>query len=288
MSQLYKYINSLEVEGFCFVLLSRYVECFYKNVMKAKPIKNQGLSVLIHHTRDFEYPWVLKQSKIKPKEKVLDCGAGFSPVTFILSKLGAEVTAVDKETKICSRTFFAFLGLRKIMIDLLRAPILASSRIKLSSYQKTNFNMRDGLANSSNSKKSFFYCYFTNLKTHFSRALRPDVWGPIPPSLIKEYKINYLTGSKGDFTKLCFEDKYFDVVTCISVLEHMTYEDMIKGVKEMSRVLKNGGKLIITYDLTGKDLTDELVKTSGLKPIELIYYKGSKYRDVIGIVLIKK
>ncbi len=42
-------------------------------------------------------------------------------------------------------------------------------------------------------------------------------------------------------------DESFDVVTCISVVEHIPFKEY--ALKEMLRVLKPGGKLILTYDL---------------------------------------
>jgi SAM-dependent methyltransferase len=51
----------------------------------------------------------------------------------------------------------------------------------------------------------------------------------------------------GDIFNLPAEDDAFDVVTCISVVEHIPYK--FYALKEMLRVLKPGGKLILTYDL---------------------------------------
>lgn len=42
-------------------------------------------------------------------------------------------------------------------------------------------------------------------------------------------------------------DCTFDIVTCISVVEHIPHKEF--AIKEMLRVLKPGGKLILTYDL---------------------------------------
>jgi ADP-heptose:LPS heptosyltransferase/SAM-dependent methyltransferase len=55
------------------------------------------------------------------------------------------------------------------------------------------------------------------------------------------------TAEFGDIFNLPVDDGAFDVVTCISVVEHVTHK--FYAVKEMLRVLKPGGKLILTYDL---------------------------------------
>jgi len=51
-----------------------------------------------------------------------------------------------------------------------------------------------------------------------------------------------------DLTALDYDDKTFDVVTSISVLEHMSDELKVKGIKEMARVLKPMGIMGITFD----------------------------------------
>jgi len=44
--------------------------------------------------------------------------------------------------------------------------------------------------------------------------------------------------------KLPFEDNMFDVITMLAVLEHLEYSPLI--IKEIERILKPGGKLILT------------------------------------------
>jgi len=71
-------------------------------------------------------------------------------------------------------------------------------------------------------------------------------------------KVNYV---EGDATKLNFEDNTFDRVFCISVLEHLEEEIVVgkivnyhkknldvMAIREMLRVLKPNGYLILTFD----------------------------------------
>ena len=48
----------------------------------------------------------------------------------------------------------------------------------------------------------------------------------------------------GDGEKLSFKSSSFDAVICVDVLEHVKFDDKI--IKEISRVLKNKGTLIVT------------------------------------------
>jgi SAM-dependent methyltransferase len=63
---------------------------------------------------------------------------------------------------------------------------------------------------------------------------------------------------KGDIAKINYPDEYFTKIFCISVLEH---SDLDIGVylKEMMRVLKVGGKLLITMDV-GADGAESVAK----------------------------
>ena len=118
---------------------------------------------------------------------------------------------------------------------------------------------------------------------------------------------NNINAIVGDVRTLSFLDEEFDVVYSISVLEHV-YPDIsgdIIAIREMSRVLKPGGRMVFTVPYTKKarveykmgtvyerqadkkekvffqrwydrtTLQDHLIKASGLKA-KVIYYIGEK------------
>jgi ubiquinone/menaquinone biosynthesis C-methylase UbiE len=76
---------------------------------------------------------------------------------------------------------------------------------------------------------------------------------------------------RGDATALDFRDESFEVVLCLDVLEHLSFQQQEQALAEMSRVLSKGGTLIITvpnlahlasrlsFILLGK-----LIRTSGI------------------------
>ncbi len=53
---------------------------------------------------------------------------------------------------------------------------------------------------------------------------------------------------RGDLERLPFSDGSFDVVFCISVLEHLAEEAMKGALGELARVLRPGGRLLLTTD----------------------------------------
>jgi len=103
------------------------------------------------------------------------------------------------------------------------------------------------------------------------------------------------------FTKTDFNDNYFDRIFCISVLEHIE-DPKIKGdgIMEMVRILKPGGRLIITFDLGINNPLNsplKIIEISGLLPFGELDLKWPKERfvnygnsnvDVFGLVLTKK
>jgi ubiquinone/menaquinone biosynthesis C-methylase UbiE len=67
-----------------------------------------------------------------------------------------------------------------------------------------------------------------------------------------------ITFLQSDCTKLPFDDNYFDYITVISVIEHIgfgAYDDPLhndgdfKALDELTRVLKQGGRIFLTTDI---------------------------------------
>ncbi|MFA6400831.1 MAG: methyltransferase domain-containing protein [Salinivirgaceae bacterium] len=97
-----------------------------------------------------------------------------------------------------------------------------------------------------------------------------------------------------------FEDNSFDRVFCLSVLEHIEKPEIWKkGLTEMARILKPGGRLIITFDTNIANpqiLPVDMLIYTGLNPLisfninlptERFVRMENGYIDVFGIVLRK-
>ncbi len=98
-------------------------------------------------------------------------------------------------------------------------------------------------------------------------------------------------------------DNHYDRVFCLSVIEHLDAATARRGMREMSRILKPGGRLIVTVDVAIHDTLSEvdplsLIWESGLLPVSGldlkwpqrrlgIGYKGDHPADVFGMVLEK-
>jgi SAM-dependent methyltransferase len=83
--------------------------------------------------------------------------------------------------------------------------------------------------------------------------------------------------SEGWLQKLPFEDDSFDAVCCISVLEHTSNYDEI--LDEFARVLRPGGLLVITFDLS-LDGRFELPKHSAASLLNSVAKKFAAPTDV--------
>lgn len=102
-------------------------------------------------------------------------------------------------------------------------------------------------------------------------------------------------------TKMSAPDGYFDRVFCISVLEHVEdFSIKQQGLKEMARILKPGGKLILTFDVGIHIALNDILLTiqqTGLIPAGTIDFHWKEKRfvnygngttvDVFGLVLEK-
>ena len=63
---------------------------------------------------------------------------------------------------------------------------------------------------------------------------------------IEKLKNKDLEGRAASITNMPFNDNTFDVVTVIEVFEHLNLKSSIKTIKEIRRVCKNSGHVIIT------------------------------------------
>jgi SAM-dependent methyltransferase len=58
------------------------------------------------------------------------------------------------------------------------------------------------------------------------------------------YESEYVT--RGSILGTGYPDASFDVVLCLDVIEHLSFEEQERAVAEMSRLLKPGGRLLLT------------------------------------------
>ena len=63
---------------------------------------------------------------------------------------------------------------------------------------------------------------------------------------------------QGDLTQLDFGNSTFDTLFCSEVIEHMTPDDMQKTLDELTRVLKPGGRLVLTTPFDER-LSDKMI-----------------------------
>jgi ubiquinone/menaquinone biosynthesis C-methylase UbiE len=98
-------------------------------------------------------------------------------------------------------------------------------------------------------------CNYISLKGHEVVALDPiksDIEFLVENDMNSFHNsdVNYMHGY-GE--KMPFEDNSFDVVYSVSVMEHITTGNDLIVLSEMLRVLKVGGRLILTTDVMPKD-----------------------------------
>ncbi len=113
-----------------------------------------------------------------------------------------------------------------------------------------------------------------------------------------------LTIKRSGMDQIDIPDNSFDRVFCISVIEHVGALTARKGIREMARILKPGGRLILTMDVELFNTLSEvdplsLVWESGLFPFKSLDLQWPEKRfgnsfakgrsaDVFGLVLEKR
>jgi ubiquinone/menaquinone biosynthesis C-methylase UbiE len=102
---------------------------------------------------------------------------------------------------------------------------------------------------------------------------------------VKETQIKLTKGGIG-IESLPFADNYFDVVTMLAVFEHIDHNNLISVVKEIQRILKKDGIVIITTPAPWSDKLLHLMARVGLiSPEEIHEHKHNhpraKIEDII-------
>lgn len=94
-------------------------------------------------------------------------------------------------------------------------------------------------------------------------------------AMLRNEGIENVSLSAGSITGMPYQEKIFDAIVCVSVLEHMT--DLTLCFKELSRVLKNSGELIIGFPVKNR-LTDLLLRVLNYNASEV---HPSGHRNII-------
>ncbi len=156
-------------------------------------------------------------------------------------------------------------------------------------------------------------CGMTPFTVYLSQETRCDVVGVDPDVFPKgpHYKGHGVsrqflkqTGVRviqGDMRQLPIASGSYDRVFCLSVIEHLPLSIARAGVQEMARILKDGGRAILTVDvnmLTEVSRPLDLIWDSGLFPVGQfdlrwphdrfgVFCDGHQPADVFGLVLEK-
>jgi SAM-dependent methyltransferase len=303
----YRVVHAPADEGPAFLDTLQSIADFYIKDMGGR-VRDDGPGVRLKWSRDWEYPWVFTRAAAAAGVAVLDCGAGNSPMPYLMARQGAAVIALDRDAVVASRWRYGLGLVSGWLRELAALPSEARRAAAVTSTPATARPVTPGEPAGARDQRApagtvpqrplpvrawrfARHHLVARHKVAWARLVRPDFWGPVSPSLLARYGVTYLFG---DLTALPFRPSSFDVVTCVSVLEHMPPDTRAMGVRDMARVLKPGGRLILTYDRHEQDLTRELIEASGLDAVDLACLcpdpppRTARPRpDVIGLHLVK-
>jgi len=75
-----------------------------------------------------------------------------------------------------------------------------------------------------------------------------DTYGTVIENSFLNHYFHHIHFCHSSLSKLPYQDKSFDKIFCISVLEHLSKVDIEQTFKEFRRTLKDEGLLIVTFD----------------------------------------
>ncbi|KYG29975.1 class I SAM-dependent methyltransferase [Priestia endophytica] len=98
--------------------------------------------------------------------------------------------------------------------------------------------------------KEVYACDIDNRILSKSSILKDieDTYGTVIEDSFLNHYFNPIHFSQSSLTNLPYQNKSFDKIFCISVLEHLSKEDMEQTFKEFRRTLKDKGLLVVTFD----------------------------------------
>ena len=75
----------------------------------------------------------------------------------------------------------------------------------------------------------------------------------VTKELLGNYKIDTSGYRAASVLQTGYEDEQFDAAVAYSVLDHMTVDDAKKGLKELSRIVRKDGLLVLAFDSLEED-----------------------------------
>ncbi|HCL00649.1 MAG TPA: hypothetical protein DHW42_11170 [Candidatus Marinimicrobia bacterium] len=92
------------------------------------------------------------------------------------------------------------------------------------------------------------------------------------PETVNKYKATYKNYCHSILPDLPFKEKYFDMIHCSHVIEHLYPNELYNLLKEINRCLKNNGLLIISTPTYWRGFYDDLSHVRPYNPTVIIRY----------------
>ncbi|REE94601.1 methyltransferase family protein [Paenibacillus taihuensis] len=119
------------------------------------------------------------------------------------------------------------------------------------------------------------------------RDVTLDIGEAAAETVASTYEEGRITFNQASITALPYENRLFDKIFCISVLEHLTPADALLALKEFERTLQDDGLIVVTLDYPAVNLGyfQSIVRRAGLEfygPIDTAMPRNALHTEYWG------
>lgn len=187
---------------------------------------------------DIDLVWILERIEdlgLPKGATIIDAGAGNGLIQFLLAAKGYNVLSVDFSERVIPKEAQRVFKIEKV----------SSKDIKSHRYQRFISHKRSNFWDKFK-KVNLFRPLWTlkKIKKSLTHSLNPDYWKEVRK---KDSNYGTITYMQADFTNMHkIATDSIDALVSVSAIEHNTFENIPKALREFERVLKPKASLIVT------------------------------------------
>lgn len=210
------------------ILSPSLIEQFPATVKKVDKICHRlGIEIGWHYILDIT--WILQQLDCPSGVTILDAGAGTGALQFVLAERGYNIISVD---------FFP-----RFILPTARM-MFPTGKYGVGEFEHSYIGHLQAVRREIGKKGILSRVLVLSKRLNAQQLLLPVIWARRILGLRKPGKVSFYQADMRQMDAIA--DKSIDAVVSVSAIEHMEPEEVAVAVSEFERVLKPGGKIVVT------------------------------------------